>query len=64
MQNYAKYIGIGLQLATTLLAGVFLGFFLDRKFQTAPFCTLGGSALGFIAGFYAFLKQMENKNDR
>ncbi|OGR87610.1 MAG: hypothetical protein A3A86_08065 [Elusimicrobia bacterium RIFCSPLOWO2_01_FULL_60_11] len=63
MQNYAKYIGVGLQLAVTLLAGVFLGYFLDRKFQTLPFCTLGGSALGFLAGFYGFMRQINKKND-
>lgn len=59
-----KYLGVGLQLATTLLAGVFLGYFLDRKFQTLPFCTLGGSALGFLAGFYSFMRQIGKKNDQ
>ena len=59
-----KYLGVGLQLATTLLAGVFLGYFLDRKFETLPFCTLGGSALGFLAGFYGLFRQIGKKNDQ
>jgi len=63
LPQYAKYLGIGLQLATAILSGIFLGYFLDKKFGTMPFCTLGGSALGFIIGFYSFLKQIKN-NDR
>ena len=63
MKEYAKYMGIGLQLAATLLSGIFLGYFLDRKYGSLPWGTLGGSALGLGIGFYQLVKQMENKNE-
>ena len=63
-ENFAKYLGVGLQLATTLLVGVFAGYFLDRKFHTLPFCTLGGSMLGLIIGFYSFIRQVNKKDER
>ena len=63
MQNYAKYLGIGLQLAVTLLGGIFLGYFLDRKFGLLPWLTLGGSALGLVVGFYNLLSQIDGKNE-
>ncbi len=64
MQNYAKYIGIGLQLATAILAGIFLGYAVDRKFGSAPFGILGGSVVGFVTGFYGFFRQIKDNNDR
>jgi F0F1-type ATP synthase assembly protein I len=64
MQNYSKYIGIGLQLSTAILAGIFLGYWLDKKFAIAPFGILGGSILGFVAGFYGFFRQIKENDDR
>ena len=49
--NYAKYLGLGLQLASTLLLGFFAGYFADRKLNSLPWLTLVGTALGFVAGF-------------
>ena len=54
------YLGIGLQLSGTILAGVFLGYFLDRKFGTLPWGTLIGSGLGLGTGFYNLLSQLNN----
>ncbi len=61
MQNYVKYLGIGLELAATLLSGIFLGYFLDRKYGTLPWGTLIGSALGLGMGFYRLIGTIEKK---
>jgi F0F1-type ATP synthase assembly protein I len=47
----------GLQLVVTLLMGVFIGYQLDKRFSTSPWCTVGGATLGIIAGLYNFLKR-------
>ena len=59
--NYRKYIGLGVQLAATLLFGLFAGFYIDKKKGTLPWFTLAGAALGFLAGFYNLLKDLKDK---
>lgn len=60
----AKYLGSGLQLTVTVLLGVGIGYWIDKKIQSLPWFTLIGSALGFFAGLYLFLKEFsDQKND-
>ena len=54
-----QYLGIGVQFAVTILVGVFLGHFLDGKFQTTPWCTLAGAAFGLILGFIELIKKVQ-----
>ena len=61
--GYQKYLSVGLQLSATLLLGFFTGYFLDRKFRTLPCLTLGGTALGFLTGFYNLLSQLGKKQN-
>lgn len=46
------YAGAGLQFALPLLAGLFGGQWLDRRFGTGPWLMLLGMLLGGGAGFY------------
>jgi F0F1-type ATP synthase assembly protein I len=46
----------GTQLAVSVLLGLFLGYWLDRKWGFTPWFTLAGSALGLAVGLYGFLK--------
>ncbi|MBI1979697.1 MAG: AtpZ/AtpI family protein [Elusimicrobia bacterium] len=60
-----KYIGVGLQLAVTILFGLFLGYLVDQKTRLTPWFTLIGSAIGLAVGFYHLvveLKQNEKKD--
>jgi len=38
--NYGPYLGLGLQLAVTVIVMVFLGIWLDGKLNTSPWLTV------------------------
>lgn len=54
---WARFLGIGLNLAVAILAGFFAGYWADKKLHTAPWLMIGGAALGMIGGFYNFIKE-------
>ena len=54
----AKFAGVGLQFAMTLLVCLWLGTWLDRKFGTAPVFLYVGVFLGAAAAFYNMYRQL------
>jgi F0F1-type ATP synthase assembly protein I len=54
----ARFAGVGLQFAITILACLWLGTWLDRKFGTAPLFLYGGVFLGAAAAFYSMYRQL------
>ena len=54
----ARFAGVGLQFAITLLVGLGLGTWLDRKFGTAPVFLYLGVFLGAGAAFYSMYRQL------
>jgi ATP synthase protein I len=56
ISDYAPYLGLGLQLAVTVAAMVFLGIWLDNKFDTSPIFSIVCSFLGVFAALYNFIK--------
>src|SRR5687768_5461502 len=54
----AKFAGVGLQFALTLLVGLALGTWLDGKFGTAPVFLYLGVFLGAGAAFYSMYRQL------
>ncbi|HXN56081.1 MAG TPA: AtpZ/AtpI family protein [Myxococcales bacterium] len=44
------------QLSGSLAFWILVGYFLDRKLNTAPWLLLAGSVLGMIVGFYLFFR--------
>ena len=54
--DIGNYLGLGLQLAVTVIVMVFLGIWLDKKFDTNPWLTIICSLLGISAGLYNFIK--------
>ena len=54
----AKFAGVGLQFAMTLLVCLWLGTWLDRKFGTAPVFLYSGVFLGAAAAFYNMYRQL------
>jgi F0F1-type ATP synthase assembly protein I len=56
IKQYAPYLGLGLQLAITVAVMVFLGLWLDDKFDTSPLLTIICSFLGVFAALYNFIK--------
>lgn len=58
LKDYAPYIGLGLQLAITVVIMVFLGVWLDSVFNTKPLLTVIFSFLGVFAALYNFIKSV------
>ena len=57
-KDYAPYLGLGIQLAATIILMIFLGIWLDGKFDTSPYLTLVFSILGIFTGMYHFIKSV------
>ncbi|MCU0619587.1 MAG: AtpZ/AtpI family protein [Gemmatimonadaceae bacterium] len=53
-----RLAGAGAQLAAALVAGLYGGQWLDRRFGTAPVFLYGGVALGAIGGMVALYRQL------
>ncbi len=51
-----RYLGLGTQLAATVVVMFFLGYWLDSKFDTTPILMVIFSFLGVIVGMYQFIK--------
>lgn len=54
----ARFAGVGLQFAVTLLVCLWVGTWLDRKFGTAPVFLYVGVFLGAGAAFYSMYRQL------
>ncbi len=55
-EDIGNYLGLGLQLAVTVVVMVFLGIWLDKKLDTNPWMTVVCSFLGIFAALYTFIK--------
>ena len=55
----AKYLAIGLEIPSTILGGVLLGYLADSQFGTSPWFTVGFSILGFVAAVFRLVKYVE-----
>lgn len=58
IRDYAPYLGLGIQLAATIIILVFIGIWLDNKFDSSPYLTLIFSFLGIFTGMYHFIKSV------
>lgn len=61
VREAAPYLTIGTTFAASVLLGVGLGYWLDRKWGTSPWLLLVGSGIGLFAGFYQFSKIVGGK---
>ena len=57
-KEIGPYIGLGMQLAITVTVMVFLGIWLDEKFDLTPVLTIIFAFLGVFAGLYNFIKSV------
>lgn len=51
-----QFIGLGFELVVPILAGVFLGMWLDGRFGWTPWGVVTGAVLGIAAGFLNFFR--------
>lgn len=51
VRELAYYSSLGLSVSLAIFIGLAVGIYLDRRFETSPWCTLIFLMLGIIAGF-------------
>ena len=55
----AKYLAIGLEIPSTILGGVVLGYLADSQLGTTPWLTVSCSVLGFIGAVFRLLQYVK-----
>lgn len=63
-KEVGPYLGLGTQLAATVVLMFFLGRWLDEKLHSTPAFILICSFAGSAAGIYNFVKSVINLNNR
>lgn len=56
VQAYAKYSGIGLQMAVSLGVPMYAGWWLDDRYGWSPWALLAGILLGMVSVFSMLFK--------
>lgn len=63
-KDVGPYLGLGTQLAASIILLFFLGKWLDEKFKLFPLLTIAFSFLGGFAGIYNFIKSVLRLNEK
>ena len=66
LRDVGPYLGLGLQLAVTIVAFVLIGSWLDKKFQQSYIFTLLAGVFGIGIGLYNLIRTVTylEKRDR
>lgn len=56
-RDFGPFLTMGLQLAISVIVFFFIGYWLDGKFGTAPWCTVVGAFVGVAGGLIKFLRE-------
>ena len=63
-KDVGPYIGLGTQLAASIILMFFLGRWLDQKFDLEPILTIVFSLFGGFAGIYNLIKSTIHINKK
>lgn len=63
-REVGAYLGLGTQLAATIILMFFLGRWLDQKFDLEPILTIVFAMFGGFVAMYNFIKQVLRANRR
>jgi F0F1-type ATP synthase assembly protein I len=55
--GWVRHSGVGLELAGATAGFALIGYWIDRRYQTAPWGVLVGFILGLVGGLYNLVKQ-------
>lgn len=58
-RTLGPYMGLGTELAASVVGMLLIGYFLDKHFNTSPWLLLTGAAIGMIGGFYNFFREVQ-----
>lgn len=61
---FGVYGAVGFQLAGTVVGGLFLGGWLDKKWGTTPWLTVICLLIGSVGGFYNLIRILNWKQSR
>lgn len=74
MKNSTSYIfglygAVGIQLAVSVVAGLIIGDYIDKKIGTSPWLALAGTILGTVGGMWNLVRilrwhEKKNQNDK
>lgn len=54
--TFGIYGAVGIQLSLTVVAGWFIGNYLDQKWEISPWLALTGLVLGFVGGLVNLIR--------
>lgn len=63
-QDHVTITTLGAEFAVSEILGAWVGYWLDKRWDTSPWLLLAGVCVGFVLGFYIILraaKEMQNK---
>jgi ATP synthase protein I len=63
-KDVGPYLGLGFQLAASIIIMFFLGWWLDKEFNSSPLLTIIFSFLGGFAGIYSVIKAVLDLNKK
>jgi F0F1-type ATP synthase assembly protein I len=55
--GWVRYSGAGLELAGATAGLALVGYWIDGKYDTAPWAMLAGVILGIVGGLYNLIKE-------
>ena len=54
---WLRYAGIGFEFVAALAVFAFIGYWVDRKWDTGPWGLVGGAVLGLVGGMYNLIRE-------
>jgi ATP synthase protein I len=63
-QQIGPYLGLGTQLAASVIVFLFIGKWIDGQLGTYPIFLLVGAFTGAVGGFYHFIKTVIQIGER
>lgn len=64
MQQAAPYLGLGVQLASTVLVCGAVGYWVDIQFLSSPIGVLTGVVVGSVVGMVQFFRTVQRLSQR
>lgn len=64
IREVGPYLGLGLQLAVTIVGFVLIGNWLDKKYDSSYLYTIIGGVLGISIGIYNLIKTVNDLDKR
>lgn len=55
----AKYLAIGLEIPSTIIGALVVGYVVDLQFGTSPWFTVAASVLGFVGAVYRLTQYLK-----